>query len=157
MSIALFLSNTIHVHLGSSLDEGALLTALENHGIIDQVMNTLDLSGISQGSEVIETKVGMAEPRVSVKTHHDKNTEDSSELVLLYLDTEGWLSHKNVNNLVSMSVVVRALLLPSSCVFLPNCCNNKNYGTVQVDCAVFVAYNVLCKGRCIKSYCYCFN
>ncbi len=44
----------------SGLDEGALLAALEKCGLVDHVMNTLDLSGLSQGSEVTETRGGGA-------------------------------------------------------------------------------------------------
>ncbi len=36
--------------------EGALLAALEKCGLVDHVMNTLDLSGLSQGSEVTGTR-----------------------------------------------------------------------------------------------------
>ena len=46
--------------LYSTLDEAALLEALERRGIVDQIMNTLDLSGLSEGSGVTEQRVSVS-------------------------------------------------------------------------------------------------
>lgn len=39
----------MHTYTFRTLDESSLLQALENQGIVDQVMQTFDLSGVSEG------------------------------------------------------------------------------------------------------------
>ncbi len=52
---------------------------LESRGVVDHVMNTLDLSGLSQGSEVNKAGVGGGKHRVAIETEHDKNIVAKSE------------------------------------------------------------------------------